>query len=597
MPKWSLSIQFFFAVLFFTAPFITLGPERALGQKLKPRGASGSTDNAVYERERDGLLGPVRRVRIETASIVPKSGKLVEGPHRLLGTVIYDQNGKKIDDEYFSVSEVTQAGSQTYKYGDKGNVVETTVRGTNGSVISQETYAYEYDPIGNWIKMVTSAAVLDSGKLAYEQTEVTYRTIVYYRTDAVAKLLQPTVEAATPSTSTRSSKPPLARAALHPILSNTKVSGKLVANSTSSPQTSSLTPAESGTASEGTQPVGSAALKEGGGDGAAAARLVSPSALVGISPSAAAAVRRMSTEELNSAAIDLPRPVYPTGAGFAHIEGKVDVRVAVNEKGEVTAAQMISGHPLLRDAAEQSALKSRFSPAKLSSQPGGAAGAVGVLSYLFKYEPAPESNVSVEPKSEVRFPAEHAASPAPAGNTATNSSSSARKDVADLADQGLKFYEARKFKEAVEVYKHAIDLTPNSALLYSNLGTAYFALGKLKEANASFKQALSLDTNLTDANYGLGMVYYSQGRFAGAIKAFERALTVKPDLAAAHYGIALAFYGLKRNPEAQKHYEILRKLDKNLANQLFRAIDPSARLDLIHGNLIPGLNGNDRQRP
>jgi outer membrane biosynthesis protein TonB len=55
----------------------------------------------------------------------------------------------------------------------------------------------------------------------------------------------------------------------------------------------------------------------------------------------------------------------------------------VDEKGSVTSARAVSGHPLLRPAAEAAARRARFSPTLLSGRPVKVR---GVLTYDFKLE-------------------------------------------------------------------------------------------------------------------------------------------------------------------------------------------------------------------
>ena len=57
-------------------------------------------------------------------------------------------------------------------------------------------------------------------------------------------------------------------------------------------------------------------------------------------------------------------PPYPSVARAAKASGIVEVEVEVAEDGSVTSAKSIDGHPLLRNFAEDSALKWRFAPAK-----------------------------------------------------------------------------------------------------------------------------------------------------------------------------------------------------------------------------------------
>ncbi|HEX8686978.1 MAG TPA: hypothetical protein VF654_10765, partial [Pyrinomonadaceae bacterium] len=70
-----------------------------LAFRLRPR--AGATAAASNEREQDGLSGPVRRVKTETAKITVKGGQPVEGQRQVLETTSYDQKGNRVDNAYF----------------------------------------------------------------------------------------------------------------------------------------------------------------------------------------------------------------------------------------------------------------------------------------------------------------------------------------------------------------------------------------------------------------------------------------------------------------------------------------------------------------
>ena len=40
----------------------------------------------------------------------------------------------------------------------------------DGSLLSKEVYKYEFDTIGNWVRMTTSVAVVENGKIGFEPT-------------------------------------------------------------------------------------------------------------------------------------------------------------------------------------------------------------------------------------------------------------------------------------------------------------------------------------------------------------------------------------------------------------------------------------------
>jgi TonB family protein len=67
--------------------------------------------------------------------------------------------------------------------------------------------------------------------------------------------------------------------------------------------------------------------------------------------------------------ISKAQPRYPPGARRYNITGTVDVQVTISSAGRVTGARAISGHPLLRKAAEDAARQWVFRPATLKDVP------------------------------------------------------------------------------------------------------------------------------------------------------------------------------------------------------------------------------------
>ncbi len=83
---------------------------------------------------------------------------------------------------------------------------------------------------------------------------------------------------------------------------------------------------------------------------------------------------------LNGKAIDLPKPSYPAAAKAVKAAGMVTVQATVDENGNVVSANAVSGHPLLRQAAEEAAHQAKFAPTLLS---GKAVKISGVIVYNF----------------------------------------------------------------------------------------------------------------------------------------------------------------------------------------------------------------------
>jgi protein TonB len=368
-----------------------------LPRAFRLRHFSAAVAAASNEREQDGLAGPVRRVKTETAKITAKGGKPVEGARQVLETTTYDQKGNRVDNAYFLAAGGSLTGKEIYKYDERGNIVEMTLHNDDGTLLAKEVYTYEFDAVGNWTKMTTSVAVIEGGKVSFEPSEVTYRTISYYLDEAVmAKMSQP---AAAPATA--AAQPAATPAVQPPTQTQT--------------QAAALNPHANSQAQARPTPSGAAAQQKAKGAAAhntAAPLLVTPldkgavpalsvgapMAVSNAAPAAAAGpsvnaegeapaftfrsgpLKPISGGILNGKAISLPAPSYPDAAKRARIGGTVDVEVVIDINGKVISAKAARGPGLLQQAAEMAAKMARFTPTLLSGQPMKV---VGVITYNF----------------------------------------------------------------------------------------------------------------------------------------------------------------------------------------------------------------------
>src|ERR1044071_5715636 len=133
---------------------------------------------AVSTRTR--RTGPFKPSCSRLPLTLPATGVAVELPRSVIEVSTYDATGRKADFVAYPVEGATAPGKEEYKYDDKGNIIEMTLRGNDGSVLSQEKYTYELDEFGNWKKMTTAVAIYENGTISYEPTQVTYRTLTYY---------------------------------------------------------------------------------------------------------------------------------------------------------------------------------------------------------------------------------------------------------------------------------------------------------------------------------------------------------------------------------------------------------------------------------
>ena len=344
---------------------------------LQPRSVSARVES---DRVKDGLVGPVRRVRTEVVKLMAADGRIVEGKRSLLELVAYDLRGTKVENQYFPVAGATLTGKETYKYDEKGNISEMILLNDDGSLMSKETYKYEFDFAGNWNKMTTSVAVVDSGRMSFEPSEITYRSIMYYLDENMVKM-------ATAPATTAAAQPTAVPTSGNPTSDNT-----VKTSSEPKPQPPVEVAANKQPAvNKAAQSVPAASMR---GERLSAGNPVevkntgastsSPKVDLDEEPPPSSVpnpiLRPVSGGVLNGAATYLPPPMYPETAKRMRTSGVVTVEVVIDENGKVISANAANGPSTLREAAIQAALRARFSPTKLSGQP---VKVFGTISYKF----------------------------------------------------------------------------------------------------------------------------------------------------------------------------------------------------------------------
>ena len=93
----------------------------------------------------------------------------------------------------------------------------------------------------------------------------------------------------------------------------------------------------------------------------------------------------------------------------------------------------------------------------------------------------------------------------------------------------------RKWSQAVRILSKAVDVSPDNALLWTNLAAAY--LGRLEtsgpkhqaRAISAYEKALRIDPSAANVHYHLGLIYKRQGNLSRASAMFQRALEINPN--------------------------------------------------------------------
>jgi hypothetical protein len=99
--------------------------------------------------------------------------------------------------------------------------------------------------------------------------------------------------------------------------------------------------------------------------------------------------------EVNSIATKLIKPAYPKAAADANISGRVEIKVSIDEKGNITEAKAVSGAPLLREVSEAAARQCQFG---LTVREGKTVKVVGWLVYYL-----PDASIAAEFKKKMEM--------------------------------------------------------------------------------------------------------------------------------------------------------------------------------------------------
>jgi tetratricopeptide (TPR) repeat protein len=129
-------------------------------------------------------------------------------------------------------------------------------------------------------------------------------------------------------------------------------------------------------------------------------------------------------------------------------------------------------------------------------------------------------------------------------------------DPIKILEQAHLYREQGQLVKAEQLFKRAIFLVPNAALVYNDLGLVYTDQRKPKEARSAFKKAIELDFRLAAAHRNLGLLYLRHlDDLEQAAKCFKRAIRIQPDFFEAHNDLGAVSIKNKDLESAQQHFE------------------------------------------
>jgi Flp pilus assembly protein TadD len=161
-----------------------------------------------------------------------------------------------------------------------------------------------------------------------------------------------------------------------------------------------------------------------------------------------------------------------------------------------------------------------------------------------------------------------------------------------LRNLGKAFYENPTTQaQAVDEFKKALDLAPNSAREHVNYALALLHAGKTKEGVAELERAQKLDPKIPHTWFNLGITFKKEGDYAPAVAQFEGLLRLVPDEPVSHYNLGVIYKTTEKRDEAVREFETAERLNPNLAaphfqlynlyRQAGRAADAARELEIF----------------
>jgi Tfp pilus assembly protein PilF len=136
---------------------------------------------------------------------------------------------------------------------------------------------------------------------------------------------------------------------------------------------------------------------------------------------------------------------------------------------------------------------------------------------------------------------------------------------------GKAFYENRATQyDAVETFKKALDLAPDSAQERVNYGLALLRAGKKTEGMAELEQAQKQDPTIPHTWFNLGIAYMRDAKESRAMEQLEGMLRLVPDEPVTHYNLGKLYWRNNEHERALKHFERATELAPNLAGPYYQ---------------------------
>ena len=132
--------------------------------------------------------------------------------------------------------------------------------------------------------------------------------------------------------------------------------------------------------------------------------------------------------------------------------------------------------------------------------------------------------------------------------------------------KGMDLYRKQQYSEAVTAFRNALDLNPDFAEAWNNIGQVYGDQGNTEEWLRALNKAIHLDPSNGYAFNNLGIYHYNRGEYQKALECFQKSTKLEPKMAIAWNNLGNAHYHVGDISAALENFQKSVSLDSKNAS-------------------------------
>jgi Tfp pilus assembly protein PilF len=117
------------------------------------------------------------------------------------------------------------------------------------------------------------------------------------------------------------------------------------------------------------------------------------------------------------------------------------------------------------------------------------------------------------------------------------------------------------WKNSIELFNHAVQVTDKNYLAHTNLGVALAAEGRDEEAVINYRLAIEINPDHDNAHYNLANLLVKQGKIEEAVKHYREAVRINPHYVLALNNLGVNLVKMHQYTEAIEYYRRALQLD------------------------------------